>query len=58
MDISVEAQGFYWTPSNELRECIVTEIGGNLIVLDLESLDVVQVHPSDVMVERPPQTEG
>ncbi len=53
MDISVEVQGFYWTADNELRECIVARIGSDLIVLDAETLDVVQVRPRDVMVEKP-----
>jgi hypothetical protein len=49
----VDLRGWYWTPENELRECVVVYAAGDLAVLDAETLEEVSVNVEDVMVEKP-----
>ena len=49
----VDLTGWYFTPSGELRACIVTSVDGRLGVIDALTLAPVSVPADDVMVERP-----
>jgi len=53
MEIRADTTGYYWSASNELRECVVIQIMSTYIVIDLETFDEVDVNPGDVMIERP-----
>lgn len=52
----VHLTGWYWTPENELRQCIVLKVWDDMSVVDSETLEPVQVAPSDVLVEKPEST--
>lgn len=49
----VHLAGWYWTPGNELRECVVVNVWDEQIVLDAETHEEVSVSPADVMIEKP-----
>jgi hypothetical protein len=53
MEIRADVQGYYWTPENELRECVVLQIMRTYIVIDLETTEEVDVDPADVLIEKP-----
>ena len=53
MNIRADVHGYYWTFDNELRECVVITMLGELHVIDLETTEVLDLDPDDVMIERP-----
>ena len=53
LSLSLEAGGWYFSASGELRSCIVATAAGVVRVIDSETLLVLEIDPKDVMVERP-----
>ena len=53
LSLSLDAGGWYFSASGELRACVVATAAGVVRVIDAETLLVLTVDPSDVMVERP-----
>jgi hypothetical protein len=54
VEIRVDLEGWYWTPANELRACLVLDLAGERVVVDAETLEAVSVALEDVMIEKPP----
>ena len=49
--------GWFFTPTGELRACIILTIGDTRKVRDLETGMYVDVRPEDVLIEQPEPTE-
>lgn len=50
--------GWFFTPTGELRACIILTIGDTRKVRDNETGLYVDVRPEDVLIEKPePETE-
>lgn len=45
--------GWFFTPTGELRACIIITIGDTRKVRDLETGLYVDVRPEDVLIEKP-----
>ena len=56
VQITIERHGWYWTPDNELRACMVgsmTLFTVERFVIDTETGEIVDVPIEDVMIEKP-----
>ena len=53
LSLSLDAGGWYFSASGELRACLVITAGTVVSVVDTLTLSPVSVDPADVMIERP-----